>query len=170
MKTDSKVKFGYGTKILEHIELLPWQKDVLIQMLRGEKKELAPPPGVGAGGGKTYMGAVLAYTFVTWAALDCAKVIVINPTMNFLTYLNGIIDGSPIKALFERTQNKIWIWEEYHRFVLLLNLERPEQITGYFGNLLFILDRSCGYQRWAEDIIKASIQGNNCFVYRARRE
>jgi len=160
--------FSYGTKMLDHVSLLPWQKDVLIQMFRGEKKTLIPPPGIERGGGKTYMGAILAYMFITWAALDWAKVIVVDPTGRLRSYLETIINDSPMKDVFNRRVHKIWI-EGYEdtKFVLFMRSVSFNRLMGFFGNLLFILDGDGRpYPIWAEKIIAASISSDNCYVYR----
>ena len=155
-----------------NIELLPWQQDVAMQMLRGGEKLLTPPSGIGASGGRTYMGAVLAFLFVTKNLLlsgpDWQKVIVINPNSQLRVYLNSFINDSPLKEIFIKHRNIIYIRGfEDCKFILFLDLIDSKEIMGFFGNLLFILDgNGRPYPTWAEEIISASISSDNCYVYR----
>ena len=153
-----------------NIKLLPWQQDVASQLFEGKRKYLSPPFGLERGAGRTYLAAALALLFMCNVTLDNPKVIVIDPICRFNDYLYDFIINSSIKKWIKGSPNKGRIWVdqlELQRYILFVELRHPEDIMGFFGNLLFILDgNGKTYPTWAEEIIATSISPDNCCVYR----
>ena len=153
-----------------NIKLLPWQQDVASQLFEGKRKYLSPPFGLERGAGRTHLAAALALLFMCDVSRDNPKVIVIDPICRFNDYLYDFIINSSIKKWIKGSPNKGRIWVdqlELQRYILFVKLRRPEDIMGFFGNLLFILDgNGKTYPTWVEEIIATSISPDNCCVYR----
>ena len=153
-----------------NIKLLPWQQNVASQLFEGKQKYLSPPFGLERGTGRTYLAAALALLFACDTTLDNAKVIVIDPICKFSDYLYAIITNSSAKKWIKGSPSKGTIWMdqlEFQRYILFRYPRQPNDLMGFFGNLLFILDgNGKTYPTWAEEIIAASISPDNCHVYR----